>query len=517
MTQSKPNIVFIVLDTHRVDRLGCYGYPRGTSPNLDTFAHQGTLFEHAISPAQWTIPSHASMFSGEYPSTHGTLQASDALGEQFPTVTELLRSAGYHAIGFCNNPLVGVLDNGLRRGFEAFYNYGGAIPSPLAKNGKASKWTWRLRQGFRALLDSIATPIQKAVAASPEVFQVILTPWLVPLWTQYANFKGDSEASIRDATEYLRRESTGTKSRPIFLFLNLMGTHLPYNPPEKFVREQAPIVRDEREARAFMRFYNTQARRWLLPLEEPFKELESQTLSQMYDAEVAYQDDLLQRLLALLDEPEHRQNTLVVIVSDHGEMLGEHRFMGHGLGLYQELIHVPLILRFPGQENGKRVETTVSTRQLFHTLLSEAGIDGTASSVDELSLRKTAFSLDMTVKPVISEAYPPLNVIKTLENHNPSLMEAFHCHEDHWALFRSPHKLLRVANVGEDLFDLSTDPEELSPLGGTDQGVRADLSVALDRFLEEMRTRKERNHGGGSVAVTDKKLKQRLRGLGYLE
>jgi uncharacterized sulfatase len=124
----QPNIVFIVLDTQRRDRLGCYGYRRQTSPNLDAFAREATLFEQAISPAQWTIPAHASFFSGEFPSTHMTIHGSDGLDPRYETLAEQLRADGYRAVGFCNNPLVGVLDNGFRRGFDAFHNYGGRYP-----------------------------------------------------------------------------------------------------------------------------------------------------------------------------------------------------------------------------------------------------------------------------------------------------------------------------------------------------------------------------------------------------
>jgi len=123
------NVVFIVLDTHRFDRLGMYGYHRGTSPNLDEFARSAAVFERAIAPAQWTIPSHASMFTGLPPGTHLTTQANSVLDERFLTFAELLADAGYETTAFCNNPLVGVVQNNLKRGFQNFYNYSGATPN----------------------------------------------------------------------------------------------------------------------------------------------------------------------------------------------------------------------------------------------------------------------------------------------------------------------------------------------------------------------------------------------------
>ena len=126
------NLLFVVLDTTRRDRLSLYGHRRDTTPALDDFASQAAVFERALSPAQWTIPSHASMFTGAYPSTHNLTEADRLLPEHFPTAAEILRGAGYQTAGFCNNPLVGVLNHQLTRGFDSFYNYvGAAINRPF--------------------------------------------------------------------------------------------------------------------------------------------------------------------------------------------------------------------------------------------------------------------------------------------------------------------------------------------------------------------------------------------------
>src|SRR5690606_8954129 len=134
----KPHIVFIVLDTHRYDRLGAYGCTRGLTPNLDAFAGSATLFEHAVSPAQWTLPPHASLLRGELPTTHLTTQSGDMLDPAFRTLAVWLRCSGYDTTGYCNNPLVGVIDNGLTRGFNTFYNYGGAVPTTPASDLRRS-------------------------------------------------------------------------------------------------------------------------------------------------------------------------------------------------------------------------------------------------------------------------------------------------------------------------------------------------------------------------------------------
>ena len=522
MSFRKPNILFIVLDTHRVDRLGCYGYSRGASPNLDAFAENATLFERAISPAQWTIPSHASMFSGEFPSTHRTVQASSALSDDFTTLAEYLSRGGYQNTGFCNNPLVGVLENGLRRGFDNFYNYGGALTSAPSQNGFVPhKVIAGLRKAFHQIVESISVPIQQAVAGSPDIFDIFLNPQLVSWWTRFANFKGNGAASIEHTAHHIRKISE-QNSQPQFTFLNLMGTHLPYTPPDRFIHQFAPIFYDDPQANTFMRDYNTRAFHWLLPMKEPYTALEAKTLSDMYDAEVAYQDHLLAQILAEIDKPETRENTLVIITSDHGEMLGEHNLMGHGIGLYQELIHVPLMIRFPGNNAGIKVTEPVSTTYLFHTILEAAGIEeinppyADPISTSEFSLRNIKSAAQPSPRRVFSEGYPPMNLIKIIEKHEPAIMDAFNCKSTLWAAFEDMFKLLRVDQVRDELFNLSDDPRENHQLEKDDK-LSQDMGVKLDEHLAWAISRATGKLEKQSVNLHDEHVMERLRGLGYIE
>ena len=163
-SQKHTDIVLIVLDTLRADRLSCYGYKRQTTPFLDAFADSSTLFERAIVPGQWTIPSHASLFTGEYPTTHMATQIYDKLGKDTVTLAELLRNGGYKTVGFCNNPLLGVVDNDLDRGFDEFYNYGGALPNyPEILQSRPRMWG-RLAERYTRLMRRITAPIQNQFA-----------------------------------------------------------------------------------------------------------------------------------------------------------------------------------------------------------------------------------------------------------------------------------------------------------------------------------------------------------------
>ncbi|MBN1581756.1 MAG: sulfatase-like hydrolase/transferase [Anaerolineae bacterium] len=521
------NIVFIVLDTHRVDRLGCYGYQRPVSPNIDDFARASTLFENAIAPAQWTIPSHASMFSGEPPSTHMTTQSDDVLDADYETLSERLSAIGYHTVGFCNNPLVGVVNNELKRGFEQFYNYCGAVPSrPMFDRMPAQ--LHRMWDGYQQIVRKIMDPIQNNFATSDRALLAALNPLWVPLWTRVARFKGDTRRSVRDVTHFVRRHmrgSNGDDGNPHFLFFNLMEPHLPYAPPRRFIDQFVPYYDDEPKARGFIRAFNTQARRWLIPLEAPFSELEARTLSDMYDAEVAYQDHLLAELFDELDRPEHRDSTAVIVVADHGEMLGEHQFMGHGFGVYQELIHVPMLLRFPGQMAGQRVSQPVSTTRLFDTVLDLAGQEtyetscGQAVETGAQSLTREVDGLDLDGSLVISEAYAPEFAVNIMERHQPSVIDRLHCRATHWAVYEGLLKLIRIDGIRDRLFLLQSDPAEtydLLPRVGQARRIQ-NLASRLMTFVEGARERRSARGRRRAFGFDDELVRRRLRGLGYID
>jgi len=519
---NKPNIVFVVLDTHRWDRLGCYGYPRGTSPNLDTFAEQATVFQVGIAPAQWTIPSHASMFTGEPPSVHRALQSDDVLGSRFVTLAEHLQREGYRTVGFCNNPLVGILDNGLRRGFDAFYNYCGAFPSgadealSLGVFGRVASLAGRS-------LQEIAQPIQNAFARSNALFQGALDPFWVPIWTWIANFKGNTPRSIRDVSRFARRHLNGHFDGPHFLFVNLMETHLPYTPPRRYLETLAPSALERGDGRQFVRDFNRRAADWFTPLLEPFTEVEKDALGQMYDAEVAFQDHLLAQLLEILDRPEHQANTLVIVVGDHGEMLGEHGLMGHAFGVYEELIRVPLLVRFPGQVVGKRVADPVSATRVFHTSLESAGLEtyedilGEQVDLRPLSLR-AANGHATAPSTVVTEAYAPEFAVQVMERRKQALIDKLRCRATYRAAYEGHHKLVSVDEAEESLFSLSADPLGASSMGDEESGaVKRRLSEQLQRFLDAAAMRRIDGDGQRASNVDDAAVRQRLRDLGYLE
>lgn len=526
----RPDVIFIVLDTQRADRLGCYGHDKAITPHLDQFAAESALFTQAVAPAQWTVPSHGSMFSGLYPTAHQLLQAYQSLTPDQPHMAEVLRQSGYETVGFCNNPLVGVLNNGLKRGFDTFYNYGGAFPS-TPQNSSSLPWPLnKVAERYTQFLRRISYPIQNFFGQSDLAFQVSINAFLTPIWSRLANFKGQNPRSVRDVAFFLREWDKARNKKPLFLFLNLMETHLPFWPAGEFVDKVAPYMRDNREAREIMQRWNREAYRWAAPLAEPLSELESRVLSDMYDAEVAYQDDYLGELFAALRQRRNAENTLTVIVGDHGDGLGEHGYMGHAFVAYEELVHVPLMVNWPKRlKRPSRITTPVSTRRVFHTILDAAGRLPEMERIDPvnihgLTLLNSVNGRDPENGVAYSEVYPPMTFVRAIENRQPELLEQYRCLSVRKAVVRqsadeqgeSTFKLIHVDDEPDELFDLDSDPLEVESVLAERPFITQTLAQDHKRISGNVQRQKETLAAGTEVEMDDQ-LVQRLRGLGYLE
>src|SRR2546421_4034718 len=406
---TRPDIVLLVLDTQRLDRLSCYGCKLEISPHIDELAGDSTLFHCAVAPAQWTIPSHASMFTGVYPSAHNTVQSSSVLPETLPTAAERLRDGGYFTAAFCNNPLVGVVNNGLRRGFLSFLNYSGWLTSHPNQVGRGSSLIDRYRQWFKRLLTAVVSRIQDAFTRSEFLLELSFSPLMVPFWQTALSFKGNTAKSLSDAALLLTQRKDVAEDQPIFSFINLMGTHMPYDPPRRLVTKFAPHVRDNKSAQRYLHHFNSDIVGWYMPLARALDEEQKVTLDGMYNSEVANQDELVGAFLEKLRASGRLDRTLLVVCADHGDHLGEKQFIGHSLSLYNELIHVPLLVRDPGGDfpRGTTVERFVSTRRVYHTILEAARL------ADESRRRMTlaqSIASDPDVGTAFSEGIPPQTI-----------------------------------------------------------------------------------------------------------
>lgn len=509
---ASPDIVFLVLDTQRADRLSCYGYPKETSPAIDRLASEATQFPNAIAPAQWTIPSHASMFTGVYPSVHQTVQSYSVLPTNLPTLAERLQAGGYYTAAFCNNPLVGVINNGLRRGFYSFLNYSGLLTSQPNQAGVTSNLVDRYRQGFKRLLANTLNQVQDQFARSELMLALSFTPIMVPLWQTALSFKGNSAKSLSDAVKLLTERGGLASDQPIFTFINLMGTHMPYHPPRKYVERFAPKVLRDRASQRYLRAFNSDVYGWLAPLASPLNDHQKATLDGMYDAEVAAQDEQVGWFLQQLRESGRWENTVVIICSDHGEHLGEKQLVGHTNAIYNELARVPLIIRSPhGDFPPAQRKEIISTRRLFHTVLTVAGL--AEESEEALTLASGNQN-----EAVFAEAVPPQNVINLLQERQPELVSSRGYDRTTRAIWQGNYKLLAKGESGLDrreLYNLADDPRESINLHDIFPEKVEPLCDRLQSFLGELPATAVAEETADNY--NDPEVYRRLRDLGYID
>ncbi|SFS88722.1 sulfatase [Halostagnicola kamekurae] len=344
----RSNVLFVVLDTVRKDRLGPYGYERGTTPELEEFAREATVFDSAISPAPWTLPVHASLFTGRYPSQHGADQESPYLDDT-PTLAAILAASGYDTACYSSNAWITPY-TGLTDGFEHQDSFFEVLPGDVLSGPLASAWqSVNDNEHLRELASKLVHlgAMAHAKLASSE--------------------GSDSKTpAVIDRTRSFIDESESEEGW--FAFVNLMDAHLPYYPPEEYREEFAPGV-DPDDVCQNSKEYNSGAR--------AIDDEEWADIRSLYDAEITHMDAELGRLFAWLRESGQWEETTVIVAADHGELHGEHGLYGHEFALYDELINVPLLVKHPELEADRR-EDLVELLDCYHTVLNALGVDPTA-------------------------------------------------------------------------------------------------------------------------------------------
>jgi arylsulfatase A-like enzyme len=341
-----PNVVVILVDTLRADHLSAYGYERATSPNIDHIANQGVLFENAIATSSWTLPTHASLLTGRYPYEHGANDAKapsgKALDNRYPTLGEILTQHGYRTCAFSANDIYFSRDMGFGRGFIHFEDYFHSTFDNFSRTlyGRELARLILRKDRVRRLIIWLGFPA--IVELQPSSF----TNWIVR--------KRASEVN-REAWNWIDRDS----SRPFFVFLNYFDTHWPYGTPPGYPRK----------------FVRLDARALLFDQEASDQSPATSKIAPYYDEGVAYVDDQIGKFLDDLKQRGIDQRTLVVVMSDHGELLGEHGLYRHQNSLYRPLIQVPLIFWQPGHvPAGVRIKTPISTASLPATITDMLGL-----------------------------------------------------------------------------------------------------------------------------------------------
>lgn len=320
-TRASGNVLLIVADTLRADHVSAYGYSRSTTPAIDRLAKEGALYERAFSTSPWTTPSHASMFTGQYPTRNGVDGRNIYLNPAADTLAAYLARHGFQTAGFINNVYIR-RQTGIGRGFQQYEEFWG-------RNEVAS---------LPLLLELIRDHLRPRQDTGAAETRHSVEQWLSHDWNS---------------------------SHPFFLFVHFMEPHAPYGEPSKYISEYLPAGITAEHALKV-----NQDPELYVCGKVPMKPLDFASLNALYDNDIRYMDTQIDALLSSFRARGLMDNTLVIFVSDHGEHFGDHGLMSHELSVYDELIHVPMILRHPATiRAGTRISNIVQTADLFPSIL----------------------------------------------------------------------------------------------------------------------------------------------------
>jgi arylsulfatase A-like enzyme len=455
-----PNVLLIVLDTVRADHLELYGYERATMPELAAFAARGTTYTRCLAEAPWTLPTHASLFTGLAPPEHGAqggasgskqpgLVGGRALAEEHETLAEVLGAQGYASAAVVANWSFLRPRYGLHQGFDR----------------------WDARPGYRGLLAGGHLPL--LLRASQVLDASALRVLQRPLeWLDAAQVSYRRADRITDEAIALLEGRLADPGRPYFLFLNYFDSHEPYLAPPGH-EFPSPLAGGSRL-------------RMGLHGSGHSREFRSRHLASLYDAELSFLDGELGRLLSHVERTGELDHTVVVIVGDHGESLWERERWGHGHSLYQSELWVPLVLWEPGGPPGGRSDAPRQLADLMPWILERVG----------------------GALPQASRRDPDLQVSQVLGRFDPGPEGGQR--SDVYMVREGRHKLIAEAS-GSELYDLERDPEE-----------RHDLAASAPERVAQLEARLAEWRSGGDgqaddARSLDEEERRRLEALGYVE
>jgi arylsulfatase A-like enzyme len=330
-------IVLISIDTLRPDHLGLYGHSRFTSPMLDLFAREGTVFEDASSVAPWTLPAHASMLTGLYPLEHGVIDPEKRLGDEIPTLAKLLGDKGWQTAAAVNSSWLLKKNHELARDFDLFYFVESVADQRLPTRSitdRAMQWI-RDSGESKMFVFMHYYDVHSDYLSLPKYENLLVSPY---------------DGRVDGSTWQLNLASL----------------------PEAYI-EGCQIDPDEKRCRFGAGPTSHLVDASVTKLE--FAEKDLQHLEELYDAGIRQLDDELGRFFAFLQNTGRIENARIVITSDHGEEFLEHGRAYHFQTTYQEVLRVPLIFRGGGIPAGRRILSPVSIVDIVPTTLSWAGLD----------------------------------------------------------------------------------------------------------------------------------------------
>ena len=431
-----PNILLISIDSLRRDHVSAYGYHRPTTPRIDALAREGVLFDMAVAPTSWTLPSHVTMLTALPARLHAVRETNQRFSRDVLTLAEVLSDSGYATAGFIAGSFLSST-HGFAQGFDVYDDY-------------------TILERDRGELGGHLT-----------------SPRSVGLVRRWLDQRDDSD-----------------RERPFFVFLHMWDVHYEYIPPPPYDTMFDPDYTGDVTGLRFMR--DPRINRNM-----PQRDLDH--LLALYDGEIRYTDDHLGNLFDLLAQRGILDETIVVVTADHGDEFFEHGGKGHAETLFDEVLLVPLIMRYPaGIPAGSVVDRQVRLLDVAPTILSLAGI-----------ARPEKFGHS---GPAVSAARDLTPMIRGEVADEPGLVAFGHLRREQVSIRTETSKLIRDTRINRARrYDLANDPAEQSNLHGNDDP-QADalLGGLLDQWWSG-------EVGEPQSAEIDAKQIEVLRSLGYLK
>jgi arylsulfatase A-like enzyme len=443
----QPNIILISLDTLRADHLKCYGYRRETSPHMDQLGAEGALFTNAFSSTSWTLPAHISLFTSLDNRHHGVDKANPYLDSSIITLADMLRKKEYFTCAITGGALVSQRF-GFSKGFDFYREFKRSRHKPN----------------------------------SAKILYNHVNPWL-----------------------------NANKNKRFFLFLHTYQTHAPYTCPPPFNSsffsdQKMPWTKGDIEEILFGSIRQGKA---------PFNtlsRLERENIVALYDGEIRFIDEILIKpLIKQLKKLQLYENTMIILTSDHGEEFFDHKAWLHGHSLYNELLRIPMIIKFPQSKyKNTRLHNIVSIVDIMPTILDEIDIDFSEYDFDGVSLVNYLKNGEKEEQLLIAD----------LDSRNPDILPV------KIALFQNGYKLIMSNDFGKppefylpvpppiakfELYDMKKDPTETHNLFDQKSTIIRDLMSKIPEIYQvkpEMSREKRKSR--------DKDFEETMRALGYI-
>lgn len=516
----RPNVLLISIDTLRADHVSCLGYARRTTPNLDRLAEDGIVFRNAAAASPWTVPSHMSMFTGLYPSFHGLLSTKMSMADGITTLADVLKANGYTTAAYVTGPMLNA-KFGYGKGFE-FYDdfsvtfqhkfdiFDEGVPEHTGINDLVTSPVvtrlvtgWLERQGEERWSVLGGRCSGEAEGREPRGKSAGSRS------RQTSGTAGPPSFPPRDGERRGERRETAKGGRkPFFLFVHYWDCHYDYIPPKPYDTMFDPEYQGIIDGKNIA---------WRTDIAPGMDQADLNHIVALYDGEIRLTDEHVGRILKTLKDTGLYDDTLIIVTSDHGEEFLEHGAIKHGHTLFQELLHVPLIVK-PARKQGARQGRTRNVGRVANRSVSHVDIMPTVLGCAGIKYGGLMHGPNLLHRPNV-QADP-----------RPVLFEAT-SRRDMRGMRRGDRKLIVDMDRHEaSLFDMENDPGEQQPvavckcdesgsLPGQAPTEARELAASLGEWHVRSREFAQKTYGSRPKVVLKLRpeVRQQLKALGYVK